>query len=306
MSKFFGRQYRVEIGSEETGKKVWDSRDSRDPLQLRFLIDTSFGGAYSTMQLSIFNVNKESIGQVMEADRVVLQAGYQDAFGVIFDGTIANLNAPKQGVNRILDVFCWSGLDRVQQKPATVSFAPDTSYFEIVDHIATDLFSKKPRYVGFSDDFKEAMGKATDGYNALQPHSTLLDKLGDDFGFDWLIEGDTVLLFENGKHRDGEPYLISPETGLVGGVALTWQGADVEMKLDPTIQIGDRVKVQSQATSINFSSIYQVNLPEEKKVIGDGVFVVKAMRRQGDFYGQNTWTSELTCWREGENGQGLR
>lgn len=297
MSRFFGRQYRIEIGG-----RVLDSSQTTTPLQIRFSIETSFAAAQSMMELSIYNLTKDTINQFAQDQPIVFQAGYKGLMGIIFEGRVVNFHAPREGTDRVLRLYAWSGLRPAKQQLADVSFDGGTRYDQIVDHIAYQVFQKNPRYIGFDQEFRDGMGTAASGYSSQLPHRTLLDRLGHDLGFEWLAQNGAVLLFERGKYRPGEPVLINPNTGLVGGVSLTWLGADIETKLDPTLNIGDRVRIEAESTSVNFSKIYHLNLPKEKTTLGDGAYVIKTIRRQGDFYGQNGWTNSLVCWREGETG----
>ena len=300
MAEYFGRVYRIEYLSE--GGQVLlalDSRDDEHPLQVEFSIEVTFGAAISMMELSVFNLSKDSIGQIRKATRIRFSAGYHGAFGPIFYGKVSNMATPRVGTDVKTTVWCWSGLRESFDKLCQVSYAPGEAYSTIVDFVAGDFMGKPPEYVGFGPGFREAMGIATDGYNASQPHKTILSNLAEDLQFEWLIQNERCLLMQRGASRGGAPYEISPETGLSGGVSLTWSGADFEMRLDPRIQIGDRVVIRAEMSSINFSQIYSFSLPEEKTVIGDGVYVVKALRRKGSFYSDNGWTTALTCWREG-------
>ncbi len=307
MPKYFGRQYRIEF-SDDAGNvsRVIDSRDiaraGQQPFQIEFFVDVSFGAALSKMELSIYGLKKDSVGQIAGSSRVDLQVGYPDAFGRIFHGRISNFIAPRDGVERKITMWCWSGIKEKEEKTCNVSFAEGTKYSDIVDYIAQDLFNRAPEYIGFDDSFRSGMGTATDGYSGNYPHSSFLDRLAADLKFQWMVQNEKCLLMSRGASRGGAPYEINAETGLVGGVSLTYLGADIETKLDPRIVIGDRVKIQAETSTINFSAIYSVSLPEKKRVIGDGNYVVKALRRKGSFYGQNSWNTQMVCWREGETG----
>jgi|GEM_PF-4763585 len=303
MTRYFGREYRIEF-SDESGavQRVIDSRETATPLQVEFFVSTTFGAALSTMEMSIYGLNKDSIGQIVACKNIELQAGYEGVTGTVFRGSISNYATPRDGVERKLTLYCWTGREEQRERTCEVSFAENTPFSEIVDHVATDMFGRPPEYIGFSEAFRRAMGMATDGYNGNRPHSSWLDQLAIDLKFEWLAQSGRCVLMERGASRGGDPYEINVNTGLVGGVSLTRLGADFEMKLNPRIVIGDRVRIRAESTTINFSAIYQSQLPEEKRTIGDGLYVVKALRRQGSFYGDNSWTSQLTCWREGETG----
>lgn len=311
MAKFFGRQYMLTFSDENDNVlRVIDSREEATPLQVEFGIEVSFGAALSLMEISIYNLNKESIGQIVTAKKIELQAGYPDAFGLIFKGRISNPIAPREGNERRLTLWCWSGLKEQKEKVCVASFAAGTKYESIVDFIARDVFGRPAEYIGFDNLYRSKMGIAEGGYSEKAPHKTLLKRLGDNLGFQWLIENERCILMARGAQRTGVEHRISAETGLVGSVGLTFMGADFDTLLNPKIQIGDVVVVDAQASSVNFSGIYSVSLPKEKTVIGDGRFVVKAMRRRGNFYGKGAdWTNSLTCWREDETGlekEGLR
>lgn len=303
MPSYFGRQYLIEL-FDDSGRviKTFDSRTEKDPLQIVFQIETTFGAVLSKMDLSIINPSKQSIGLAMEAKKVTLQAGYPNAFGVIFDGEINFVETPRDNLERRLTLYCISGLGVQQDRVIEVDFEEGSKYFDILDHVATDYFNSPPVYIGFDDDFKNSMGSAESGYNALNPHKIVLNDLAYDFKFQWMVENGKLVLMKRGANRGGDQHVINQNNGLIGGVALNFLGTDFEMILNPRIRIGDRVKIEAETTTLNFSDVYFVNLPKEKTTIGDGEFIVKALRRYGNFYGQNSWKSSYTCWREGETG----
>lgn len=303
MAKYFLRRYRIEIFDENNNSlRVLDSKDEADPLQIEFGVETSFGAALSMMELSIYGLKRESIQRILLARKISFQAGYKDSIGVIFEGRITNVVSPRRGVERITTLYCWSGLKEQKDKTCAVSFGPGTKYESIVDFIARDIFGRPAEYIGFDSLYRASMGTALGGYSEEGPHKVLLDRLSRNLGFQWMIENERCILMARGASRDGAAYPINVETGLVGGISLNEIGCDFEMLLNPKIRVGDKVQIDSDSSTINFSGIYSVRLPENKTRVGDGLYVVKALRRRGDFYSDNGWVNALTCWRDGETG----
>lgn len=298
--RYFGRQYRINVGN---GAFVLDSRERAHPLNIDFSTDELFGGFMSTMELNIYNLSFGERSKIREGDSIVFDAGYPESFGEAFLGKVTNINDTQEGVERKTSLYCWSGVDDVTERVCSVSFGPGTDYADIVDFVGRDLTGRSNRYIGFDDDFRRAMGRTeTGGYSELKPHKAILDQLADNLGFEWLLSAGKCVMMARGSSKSGSPRVISAATGLVGGVSLTFLGADFDMRLDPTLTIGDRVRIDSVSSSVNFSGIYQVNLPREKTVIGSGNYVVKAIKRKGDFYSNANWVNQVTTWREGETG----
>ena len=96
---------------------------------------------------------------------------------------------------------------------------------------------------------------------------TLRDQVqqcADAAGFDWNIFNDTLAIWPRGKARNGTSVpLISKETGLVGYPSYssgTFQGLALTTVFNPTLRIGQQIKVQSSLDVANGAwLVYDLN-----------------------------------------------
>lgn len=64
-------------------------------------------------------------------------------------------------------------------------------------------------------------------------------------GFDWIIDNGTVAIWPKGSHRQSIPYIISPDTGMVGYPTYSSNSLIVNILYEPTIRFGQLVEVKS-------------------------------------------------------------
>src|SRR5690625_5986290 len=101
------------------------------------------------MEMSIYGLNKDSIGQIVACKNIELQAGYEGVTGTVFRGSISNYATPRDGVERKLTLYCWTGREEQRERKCEVSFDENTPFSEIVDNVANDMLSQPPVIIGF-------------------------------------------------------------------------------------------------------------------------------------------------------------
>lgn len=70
-------------------------------------------------------------------------------------------------------------------------------------------------------------------------------QLADAAGISWTIDNGTLAIWPKGGKRNGQIPLLSPQTGMIGYPSYTEQGVLVRSIYNPSIGIGQQVKVQS-------------------------------------------------------------
>lgn len=304
MTNIFGRRYAIHIDNA----LFLSSDDRKDPLQIKFNVSGNFGGAIPLADISIINLSRDSINRLvaLRGKPIELSAGYTDGFGPIFKGRIVNVESVRDGKGTEVrtTLYCFDGALESQSKLCIRTFAAGTRYAEIVDFVARDFFGVKPILIGFSEAFKESMGVALGGYSISVPHKYALNNLALDGKFEWFIKDSQVVLYELGADLGGVAVKISPNNGLVGGAELSEHGIILSVRLNTKLNIGTPVRIDSEAKSINFSSIYHVSLPKRKdpdKNFFDYDQIVKRISYNGDYYGDggNSWTTTITTWPRG-------
>jgi hypothetical protein len=116
----------------------------------------------------------------------------------------------------------------------------------------------------------------------------------------WSIQDGALTLIPKASFVPGEVLTISPQTGLIGVPEQTQNGIIMRVLLNPSIKIGQRVFLQSNAINqyrygLDLQS-QTVNpmLSRSIKTSADGTYYVMKADHVGDNRG-NDWYTELTC-----------
>lgn len=108
MSRFFGRNYHLEITTTSGEVLRYEP-----PIETRFLVDNFPQHANATAGITVFGISSRVRELIQLRDdaknnygTVILKAGYGDDTGVIFTGSINNVQVAKDGVDTCIKLYC--------------------------------------------------------------------------------------------------------------------------------------------------------------------------------------------------------
>jgi hypothetical protein len=116
----------------------------------------------------------------------------------------------------------------------------------------------------------------------------------------WSIQDGLVTLVPNTGYIPAAPVLITPSTGLIGVPEQTQNGLEMTVLLNPSIKIGQTVKLDSTVNKYRYPldrGSIPVNLQlaqSTTKLNADGLYYVMRAEHTGDTRG-NPWYTKLTC-----------
>jgi hypothetical protein len=214
-----------------------------------------------------------TMGKVMAFTRIKVEAGYYfSGFGLIFDGTVVQYVRGKENpVDSYLDI--WAGDGDVAFNTGTI--------FKVLP--AGSTVSQK--FDAVYGSYKEVQGDLTRGQNDAA-------QIRDKTYREHLMVGTTrsqarqlALSYNMGNHFDngawnvvaggaykkGEVVVLSPRTGLVGLPEVTQQGIQIRCLLNPKLQLGGLVQIDSQFLSgVPYLPGTQAETDAQGNVIGPG------------------------------------
>ena len=250
-----------------------DDGNAIDLSALRFAFSIRRGDIQTpnSADIRVYNVapqTAERIRQILptpEFTRVVIQAGYDGNYGVIFDGQIKQVRRGRESqLDTYLDITAADGDSAYNFAVSAVSLAAGS---KPSDHIAAVL---------------EGMAK----FGVSQGS--------------WSIQDGKVNFIPLTAYMPGDVPVITAATGMVGLPEQTQDGIKIKCLLNPNIKIGTQVKLDNasiQRYRYNHSINQQAQnamSEQSNKINDDGFYYVMIADHQGDTRG-NAWFTELIC-----------
>lgn len=258
--------------------------------QFRIVFDITidFGGSVSYADISIYNITNDTAQKAFKkGSQIGLRAGYVDNIDFIFKGEIINIFRERDGASIITRIIARSRVNTTTNINQTLG--KNTTITSIIKACA-DVMGYP--LVIKNDDFADAQNYPR-GYTLNGDPRVYLDELSKTFKFDYVIENGRIIVTANDKVRDGDVFNVSRYTGMEGIPIVTEIGVDVNVRLNPKINIGGRFEVESEFASFNFSNIYFQDVPSQA---GKGIYKVQRLGHSGDSWG-DTWTSSITGFK---------
>ncbi len=233
--------------------------------------------------------------------QVRLKAGYEGNFGVIFQGSIAQVISGKENpVDTYVDIFAvdsdfaqnWGVINTTMAAgyaPADVakeivkSLAPygvTAGEFKLPDgaqKLTSPPFDKMPRG-------RSLFGMARDAARDL----------ADSCSMDWWIKDNKIQFLAQSAYLPGDAILLSAATGLIGLPQQTFQGLQVKCLLNPSIGLGTRVKIDNKSIQMAQLNLAYTAVNVIPPTDADGLYKVWYMDHTGDNRGP-AWYTDFTC-----------
>ena len=283
-----------------------DDGNAIDLSALRFAFSIRRGDIQTpnSADIRVYNVapqTAERIRQILptpEFTRVVIQAGYDGNYGVIFDGQIKQVRRGRESqLDTYLDITAADGDSAYNFAVSAVSLAAGS---KPSDHIAAVLegmakFGVSQGYMPELEGNPLPRGKVIFGMSRDE-----LRKVAKTTSTSWSIQDGKVNFIPLTAYMPGDVPVITAATGMVGLPEQTQDGIKIKCLLNPNIKIGTQVKldnasIQRYRYNLSINQQAQNAMSEQSnKINDDGFYYVMIADHQGDTRG-NAWFTELIC-----------
>lgn len=258
----------------------------------------------NSIDVRVYNVSDQTIvgitGSKSEAEfsRLILQCGYGDNVGVLFDGTIKQFRRGRENAtDTYLDITAADG-DRaynyaVVNTTLAAGSTPD-------DHVNAALAAMAPAPFGITKGYvpplpqnrlprgKVMFGMARDSIRQVASAQRM----------NWSIQNGQLQLVPLDSYIYTEAVVLNSETGMIGMPEQTQNGVRVKALINPQFQSGRAVQIDErsvQRARYGLSpqdQVMQGFIPEVN--VTDGIYRILYAEHQGDTRG-NEWYSDLIC-----------
>ncbi|MCW3543234.1 phage protein [Burkholderia cenocepacia] len=289
----FGRKVSLVIG--------FDSGESLDLSELRIVFRVQRGDLQTpnSARIRVYNVSATTARRARkEFTRVVLQAGYEGNYGIIFDGQIKQVRRGRESqTDTFLDITAADGDSAYNFAVVNTTLAAGSTP---ADHVAAACSAMNP--YGVQQGYLPELPS-----NPL-PRGKVMFGMARDFmrwtarttQTVWSIQDGKVVMVPETAYMPGDIPKITSETGMVGLPQQTANGIDVKMLLNPSVKIGrlvwlDNASIQQYEYSLNVGQQAENERIEmQAKLQDDGFYYVMLSEVSGDSRGDE-WYTSATC-----------
>lgn len=256
--------------------------------------------------IRVYNLSPATVSKIQgEFSKVVLQAGYEGSFGVIFQGTIKQYRLGKQnGTDTYLDILAADGDEAYIKATLSQSLAAGWNQTDTVKAAVKSMEAFGVQ-AGFTSDLSTLGGTipAPRGKVLFGMSRALLRNATRNMLTTWNIQDGKVNVLRTDGYLPGEVVVLTAATGLIGVPEQTNEGIRVRCLLNPKIVIGGLVQVDNK--TINQTVQQKDNEPRRiynsrtalqflATTASDGFYRVFVAEHEGDTRGQN-WYTNLVC-----------
>lgn len=290
----YRRKFRVILGATEGGEAL-----DLSELRVRFRVERGDFQTPNSADIRIWNISDATANRIRdEFTRVVLEAGYEGNYGLIFDGVIKQARRGRiDAKDSYIDITAADGDQAYNYSTMALSLAAGSTPAD-----AVQAFIKSMASHGISQGYTpelstngSARGRVFYGLtrDELREWAEVEDVL-------WSIQDGKLTLIPKTSYIPGAGIpLISPATGLVGVPEQTANGIEMRVLLNPSLKIGELVRLDSTVNLYRYALDVRSQASSEFrrqqiKTNANGLYYVMIANHMGDTR-DNDWYTDLVC-----------
>lgn len=276
------------------GKQSGEGLDLSN-LRIVFSIKKSDAQTPNTAEIRVYNLAPSTAKQIRdEFKTVVLQAGYESNYGVIFHGNIKQVRFGKEnGTDSYIDIAAGDGDDAYNYAVVNSTLAAGAKQSDQINAAAGAMATKGVGKGYIADSGGNGLPRGKVMYGMARDYLRQSAQAG---GTTWSVQDGKLQVVPLTSVLPNQAVLLTSKTGLVGTPEQTNDGIKARCLLNPMLKIGVRVK-------INEEDVAQAKLPDTTKdsaankpadISKDGIYRLLVVEHNGDSRG-NDWYSDLIC-----------
>lgn len=256
----------------------------------------------NTAVIKVWNLADETMQRAKrEFDRVILQAGYQDNIGLIYQGNIIGMRIiHENGVDTILEITCGDGDEAYNSAVINKTLSAGSRPKDVVDEVQKTFGEYDVQQGEMPDLGGQALprGKVMFGmsrkYIREAAHTT---------DTSWSIQDGKTTMVKHEEYLSGAAVVLTSATGLVGYPEQTNEGLKVKCLLNHGLRVNGRIKIDNASiveAQAEVPGKKTGNSKMERKdkspadLNADGFYRVLQLTHIGDTHAQD-WYSDMVC-----------
>ncbi|HHF3866481.1 hypothetical protein MY596_03670 [Haemophilus influenzae] len=232
--KQFGRRWKLDISNDQETLSI-------EQLRVAFEIDKTINEKPNPAKIQIWNLNRDHINQLLSQDykKVALLVGY-DELRQIYVGDITKTRIQRDGLDFVLTLECSDGYKAYTQSRAKTTLKAGATDKQIVEELQKTMPKVQKGAIDIPNQRKLPRGRVLNGNSR-----DILTKIARNNKADWSIQDGALIFLPKDKVLNDDAVLISQDTGMINAPEQTDEGLELTCLLNPALQIGGLVKVES-------------------------------------------------------------
>lgn len=294
------RQY-LRKASLIVGANSADEKNAIDLSELRFTFRVKRGDIQTpnTADVRVYNVAPlTALSIEKEFTRLVIQAGYDGNYGVIFDGTIKQVRRGRESpTDTYLDITVADGDAAYNYSMSAFALAAGSTPNDRVSAIL-EAMAMNGVVGGYVPDL--GGNPLPRGKSVYAMSRDELRNIAFNAQSSWSIQDGKLNMIPITAYMPGQIPVITAATGMIGLPEQTQNGIRIKCLLNPNIKIGQVVKLDNESiqryrfgTGVT-DQLTNETLKDQIKLNNDGLYYVMMAEVCGDTRGDD-WTTDLIC-----------
>ena len=232
--KQFGRRWKLDISNDQETLSI-------EQLRVAFEIDKTINEKPNPAKIQVWNLNRDHINQLLSQDykKVALSVGYGE-LRQIYAGDITKTRIQREGLNFVLTLECSDGHQAYTQSRAKTTLKAGATDKQIVEELQKTMPKVQTGAIDIPNQRKLPRGRVLNGNSR-----DILTKIARNNKADWSIQDGSLIFLPKDKVLSDDAVLISQDTGMINAPEQTDEGLELTCLLNPALQIGGLVKVES-------------------------------------------------------------
>lgn len=269
-------------------------------LSFSFAIKRNDAKSPNTATIKVMNASRETASMVQrEFTRVVLQAGYEGNYGVIFHGNVVRAKWGGSGdTETVLDITAADGDKAYNFAVINATLRKGSSRADKVRLLCSAMnpYGVRQGYVPDLGGKTAIRGAVMSGMvrNYMQDVCGSANTL-------WSIQDGKVVVVPETAYVPGSVPVVSHDTGLVGMPEQTEKGIKLSMLLNPSIRVGGLINLDnSRIAEYGFEDrtrskdAAKTDRSEPARISSDGYYYVMEVAHRGHTR-DNDWYTDVLC-----------
>lgn len=288
----YGRKVSLIVGNDNDAIELSD-------FKINFIVKRGDFQTPNSLDAKIYNLNDETVNRIQgEFTRVVLQAGYEGNFGLIFDGTIKQARPGRESqTDTYIAITAADGDHAYNFATLSLSLAAGATPTDAVQAMLQAMASS-----GISQGYMPELSQngSVRGRVFYGMCRDEMREFAKNNNCTWSIQDGKLTLIPLTAYIPGEVPIISADTGLIGIPEQTQNGIRMRVLLNPSLKIGQKIKLDNSAINqLRYgldirSQASQANTSLFIKTNADGEYYVMVAEHIGDTRGNDFYT-DLVC-----------
>nr|DAJ78964.1 MAG TPA: 43 kDa tail protein [Caudoviricetes sp.] len=232
--KQFGRRWKLDISNDQETLSI-------EQLRVAFEIDKTINEKPNPAKIQVWNLNRDHINQLLSQDykKVALSVGYGE-LRQIYAGDITKTRIQREGLDFVLTLECSDGHQAYTQSRAKTTLKAGATDKQIVEELQKTMPKVQTGAIDIPNQRKLPRGRVLNGNSR-----DILTKIARNNKADWSIQDGSLIFLPKDKVLSDDAVLISQDTGMINAPEQTDEGLELTCLLNPALQIGGLVKVES-------------------------------------------------------------